>query len=287
MTRDLYATPPERESSGVSRRGLFRLGLGSRARADIDYDGVTERVRAGWEREGHEPWLRALEPVGEVLCGLAGVGQGQRVLDAAAGDGNVAAAALALGAVVDACDLSRAQVERGRARVPDARWRSGDVQALPYPDGAFDFTVSAFGAALAPRARATARELARVTRPGGMVMLTAWVPRGLPGRLDELVPLPDGVRAPSDWGLLDVARRRLEPYLPDLQMRTRTVQLRFPDAVAFFAALTRPYDIGAEARPWLDRLLGSCNNAPPGPDGTAAAVEVDARYLVAFGRRGA
>jgi SAM-dependent methyltransferase len=264
----------------MSRRALLRLGFTAQARADIDYDGVTERVRAAWERDGHEPWLRAIEPAAEVLVELTGIGPGQRVLDAAAGDGNVAGAALARGAEVDACDLARAMTERGRERVPAARWRTGDVQALPYADGAFDAVLSSFGAVLAPRARRAARELVRVAKPGGVVALTAWVPKGLPGRLDELVVLPDGVRPPGDWGVQAVVQQRLEPLLESLELRTRTVQLRFDSADAFFAALLRPHRIESEpARPWLERLLASCNNKPP------PGVEVDARYLVALGRR--
>jgi SAM-dependent methyltransferase len=264
----------------MSRRSLLRLGFTADARADIDYDGVTERVRTGWERDGHEPWLRAIEPAAEVLVELGGVEPGERVLDAAAGDGNVARAALARGAEVDACDLARAMTERGRERCPDARWRVGDVQALPYPDESFDTVLSSFGAVLAPRARRTARELVRVVRPGGVVVLSAWVPRGLPGRLDELVVLPDGVRPPADWGVQAVAQQRLEPLLEDLELRTRTVQLSFDDPDAFFAAMLRPYALGLETvRPWLDRLLASCNNSPP------PRVEIDARYLVAIGRR--
>jgi SAM-dependent methyltransferase len=280
VTRDVFAKPPERRPQGLSRRALLRLGWTARARSDIDYDGVTERVRAGWERDGHEPWLRAIEPVAEVLVELAQVGPGRRVLDAAAGDGNVTRAALARDAEVDACDLARAMTERGRARCPDARWRVGDVQALPYPDGSFDAVLSSFGMVLAPRARRTARELLRVTRPGGLVALTAWVPRGLPGRLDELVLLPDGVRPPADWGVQAVMQQRLEPLLEDLEVRTRTVQLRFDTADAFFEALLRPHALEFdEARPWFERLLSSCNNLPP------PQVEVDARYLVAMGRR--
>ncbi|MGH2948056.1 MAG: hypothetical protein ACRDPC_17685, partial [Solirubrobacteraceae bacterium] len=106
MGHDLYEPPPRREQQGISRRSLLRLGLSARGRADIDYDGVTARVRAAWERDGHEPLLRALEPVAAVLAEVAGVKAGDRVLDAGAGDGNVAAAALALGADVEACDLA-------------------------------------------------------------------------------------------------------------------------------------------------------------------------------------
>jgi SAM-dependent methyltransferase len=136
-----------------------------------------------------------------VLVQLAEVCAGQRVLDAAAGDGNVAAAALARGAAVDAWDLVPAMVERGRARCPDARWQTADVQELPYDDGSFDAVLSSFGAVLAPRARRTAHELVRIARPGGVIALTAWIPRGLPGRLDEFVeqlaPAPSHSRSPT------------------------------------------------------------------------------------------
>lgn len=286
VTRDVYGRVPPSQDPGISRRSLFGLRFTARARADIDYEGVTERVRAGWERDGHEPLLRAIAPVADVLVELAEVAAGQRVLDVAAGDGNVAAAALDRGAEVDACDLAPAMVERGRARSPDARWRVADAQELPYEDGAFDVVLSSLGAALAPRARRTARELVRVTRPGGVVALTAWVPRGLPGRMDELVeqlaPLPDGVRSPAQWGVQAVARQRLEPLLDDLELRLRTVPLAFPDADAFFAALARAAPLDADdraaIRPLFDQLLASCNNAP-------SAVQVDGRYLVAIGRR--
>ena len=60
-------------------------------------------------------------------------------------------------------------VELGRERVPRANWLRADVQDMPYPNGAFDAVLSSFGAVLAPRAKRTARELVRVTAPGGVV----------------------------------------------------------------------------------------------------------------------
>jgi len=286
VPRDVYEPPPPRREPGVSRRALFGFGFLARARADIDYETVTERVGAGWERDGHEPLLRSLEPMAETLVEIAEVEQGMRVLDAAAGDGNVATAALALGAEVDACDLAPSMVTRGRAREPGACWVQADVQELPYRPASFDAVLSNLGAVLAPRARRTARELVRVTRPRGVVALTAWVPTGLPGRVDELVesvvPLPDGVRSPAAWGVQDVVSKRLAPLLEDLQLRTRIVRFTFPDPDAFFAALLRPYPLDdaqrAALRPDLARVLASCQNPAEG-------VEVDARYLLAVGRR--
>jgi SAM-dependent methyltransferase len=229
VSRDVYERPPPRAAPRVSRRAFFGL---ARARAKIDYDGATARLR---QAPVSEALLRALEPVEAVL---AGFGDG-RVLD-----------------------------------LPLAAWRDLDLQELPYPDESFDGVRSSFGAALAPRPRRMAGELVRVVRPGGVVAMTAWVPRGLPGRLDELLERPEGIRPPSDWGRQEVMRARFEPLLEELELRTRTVQLRFADADAFADALQAP----AAVRPDFDRLLASCNNAVEG-------VEVDARYLLAVGRR--
>jgi SAM-dependent methyltransferase len=212
----------------VSRRAF--LGL-ARGRAEIDYEAVTEQVRAA----DHAPFARAVAPVEAVLRDLA------------AGD------------VLE---------------LPMTAWRELDLQELPYEDASFDGVVSAFGAALAPRPRRTAHELARVVRPGGVVAIAAWIPKGLPGRLDELLERPEGVRAPSDWGRREVMRERLASLLEDLELRTRTVQLSFPDAETLYAVLGAP----AHERAALDRLLASCNNAPD-------RVEIDARYLIGLGRR--
>ena len=277
--RDAYRHAPPREPERVSRRALLRLGRSARARADTDFDGVTERVRAGFETAAAVPLLRALEPVAGMAVALAGVAPGDHVLDAGAGDGNVALACAARGGSVAACDVAAAMVARGRARCGErVAWRHADVQALPYPDAAFDVVISAFGAALAPRARTAAGELARVLRPGGRLVLAAWVPRGLPGRLDELVDRPDGVRSPTAWADEATARRRLEPHFEDVERRSRTVALGFPDADAMFAALASPFGVSATARPAFDRLLAAQNNRPP-------AAEVDARYVLYAGDR--
>jgi SAM-dependent methyltransferase len=289
--RDVYGRAPARKPRGqtrISRRSLLGLRLTSSARRDIDWQSLTDRVRDAWQRDGHEPFLRALEPAADVLAELAGTGPGMRVLDVGAGDGNLALAVARRGATAEACDIAPAMVERGRSRCEgrEIAWRVADVQELPYSDGEFDAVLSTFGAGEAPRAERVASELVRVARPGAVVALTAWVPRGLPGRLDELVeplaPLPDGVQPPADWGLQSVARARLGPLLDELRLLTRTVQLRFPSPDAFLDALLRPLPLGPRerdsVRPDLERMLASCNNRPP-------EVEVDARYLVILGRR--
>jgi SAM-dependent methyltransferase len=288
--RDVYELPPRPlppEEAGVTRRSLLRLGPTRQARRDIDYVVITERVRSAWESHTPDSLLRALEPAAEAIVRLAGVGPGARVADVGAGDGNVAVLCAARGAEVTACDLAPGIVERGRARCGrDIQWTVADAQSLPFAGGSFDAVLSAFGTALAPRWDQAARELCRVVRPGGLVIVTGWVPRGLPGGLFEIAqdldPLPEAVPTPAEWGRQEVVRARLEPLLEGLELRTRSVRLRFRDEDDAFAALCvwtalEPEQLAA-LRPQFDRLLASCNNSVVG-------VEIDARYLIALGRR--
>jgi ubiquinone/menaquinone biosynthesis C-methylase UbiE len=239
----------------------------------VDYDGAALRVLREWSGSDREALLRALEPAADALVSVAGIEPGMRVLDAAAGDGNVALAAVAAGAEVDACDLSPEMVARARARAAGAaRFAIADVQALTYPDDAFDVVVSGFGFALAPRPVRAARELVRVCRPGGTVALTAWVPRGLPGGLFEHLSRPAGVPSPGLWGVEERIRTRLEPLLSDVLVRTRSVALEFASPDALFAQLTD--EVGA--RPAFDRLLAAGNNRPP-------AAVVGGRYVLVTG----
>ena len=259
--------PVASASMGVSRRGLFTLGFLAGKAEPVDYESATERVVDGWDREGHEPWQRALEPVALELVEAADVHAGDAVLAAAAGDGNLAAAAIAAGAEVEACDLSPRMVELGRERVPRASWLRADVQDMPYPNGAFEAVLSSFGAVLAPRAKRTARELARVAVPGGVVGLTAWTPESLPGRAENLAGRPAGVRSPTDWGIEAIARARFESVLEDVTVQRRTVVLTFPSEDELLAALLRPF--GLDDAP----ALRGCG------------AQVAAQYLLFLGRR--
>jgi len=279
---DGYGRPPERRERTLSRRALFGLKRGALARADLGYDEEAARRREAWSALG-EAQLRALGPVAEVVAALAAPQAGDRVLDPAGCDGDVALACARGGASVDACEDTAAMAARGRGRTGGAvRWSVAPVTDLPYDDGDFDTVVSAFGIASAPRARRAAAELARVLRPGGRLVMAAWSPRGLPGALDQEVPQREGIPAPSSWADPERAAARLAEHFEHVVRRTRTVVLASASADAMFAALTAPYalpDAMAERlRPRFDALLRAQNDVP-------GAVRISARYVVLEARR--
>jgi SAM-dependent methyltransferase len=159
-----------------------------------------------------------LLPLGARLVEAAGIGQGDRVLDVAAGTGNSAIVAAEKGANVVASDLTPELFEAGRARAAAAgvevEWQEADVEAMPFEDGSFDVVISSIGAMFAPHHQATANELVRVCRPGGTIGLLSWTPEGMIGDLfrtmGPFAPAPPpGVQAPPLWGSEEHVRRLL------------------------------------------------------------------------------
>ncbi len=117
---------------------------------------------------------------------LAGLQPGQHFLDVAAGTGGLSLPAARLGAQVLATDWSSAMIERFKARLRKEGISAGegrvmDCHALDLPDDSFDVTGSQFGVMLVPDQSRALREMVRVTKPGGRVLLIAY---GSPAELE-------------------------------------------------------------------------------------------------------
>lgn len=131
---------------------------------------------------------------------------GTKVLDAATGTGATALLAAERGADVTGMDLAPALVETARRlaaeRGLEVRFDVGDAEQMPYSDATFDVVTSTCGVIFAPDHAAVARELARVTRSGGRLALTSWLPDSemLQMMGPFLPPPPPGVGNPFDWG---------------------------------------------------------------------------------------
>jgi ubiquinone/menaquinone biosynthesis C-methylase UbiE len=190
--------------------------------------------RATWAQgDYHEFARRSLWGFGPELVDACGIGPGQRVLDVAAGSGNVAIRAAQAGAEVVASDLTPENFEAGRreaaARGVRLEWVEADAEALPFADGEFDVVTSAFGAVFAPHHQVVADELLRVCRPGGTIGLTAPSPPA--GKADhvrmmaDFMPTMFGALSPLRWGDGDYVAGLFGDRLESLEMGRRAAEL--------------------------------------------------------------
>lgn len=201
------------------------------------FEEVKDRMRFVWAQGNYPEVAKVLFPAAEAIVEACGVRKGMRVLDVAAGNGNVAVAAARRGATVVASDLTPRLVELGRARTEaeglDVEWREADAEDLPFEAGEFDVVTSAFGAMFAPRAAHTAGELIRVAKPGGKVGVTAWTPDGPIGRTLQLSakympPPPEGVDSPLSWGDEAIVRDRFDPVASSVECVPGAITWSFP-----------------------------------------------------------
>ncbi len=128
-----------------------------------------------------------MAPLGPILVRATGMGPGVRVLDVAAGSGNISLPAAATGAAVVSSDLTPELLQRSHARAAaqglTIDYREANAHALPFGDGEFDVVISAIGVQFAPDQQRAADELVRVCRPGGTIGVISWTPAGFFGRM--------------------------------------------------------------------------------------------------------
>jgi ubiquinone/menaquinone biosynthesis C-methylase UbiE len=138
-----------------------------------------EFEQAGWENPSvvskyHEHLSAVTTQSTGALLDAAGVRQGSRVLDVAAGAGYVAGAAAQRGAAATGVDFSAAQVRLARETYPAVRFELADAEALPFEPGTFDAVVNGFGMCHLPNPDVALREAFRVLKPGGRVAYAVW-----------------------------------------------------------------------------------------------------------------
>jgi SAM-dependent methyltransferase len=187
----------------------------------------------------HRVAIDLLWEFGRELVEACGIYSGQRVLDVAAGTGNVAIRAAGRGAHVVASDLTPENFEAGRhearAHGVELEWVEADAEALPFDDGAFDVVTSSAGAIFAPGHQAVADQLVRVCRPGGTIGMTAFVPAGLTRDLFEIIeryspPAPPDSLSPLLWGSEEHVRELFGDRVESLELtRKKLLMERFAD----------------------------------------------------------
>ena len=158
------------------------------------YDPVNTVMTAGM----HHAWRRR-------AADLTGVAPGSRALDVATGTGDLAVELASRGAAVTGMDFSPAMLELAGAKAPEIEFEEGDALALRYGDAEFDAVTVGFGARNFSDLDQGLREMARVTKPGGrVVVLEITTPQRPPlswffrAWFDRIVPLLGRVAGDSD-----------------------------------------------------------------------------------------
>lgn len=238
----------------------------------LDLPTVKARQQATWASGDYAAVATRIQVVAELLCDRADIQAGSQVLDIATGSGNAGIAAARLGARVTGIDYVPALLERARERARVERLPIGLVEAdaehLPFPNAQFDATVSVFGVMFTPDHERAARELARVTRPGGTIALASWTPTGFIGHLFRTVarhvPPPSGLASPLAWGSEEHVRSLLGPDVDSLVARERRFHWRFTsttELVRFFRLNYGPTLKAFEALPTDGQEALACDLA--------------------------
>lgn len=175
---------------------------------------TTNPNKALWEKGDFTQVAGAMRASGEALVARLGITPGTRLLDLGCGDGTTALPAARLGADVLGVDIAGNLVAAGNERaqaegLSSCRFQEGDASHLDgLTDDDFDLVVSIFGAMFAPRPFDVAKEMVRVTRPGGRIVMGNWIP-GDPTLVAQILkisssyspPPPEGFISPMTWGV--------------------------------------------------------------------------------------
>jgi len=254
-----------------------------------------------WGLGEYTRMAQRLEGAAQRTVALAGVEEGERVLDVACGTGNAALLAARRGAVATGIDIEPRLLEVARERAGaeelEIAWREGDAAQLPFDDGEFDVVLSVFGAMYADDQAAVAAELRRVSAPGARLALAAWAPGTfLPtmgGALAAyLPPPPAGSAPPARWGDEHSLAGLLAPAQIALEEMSRegvTLELGDREQAVDFLIDTAGHVVAerdrlrAEGR-W-DQLVADLGALVAGADADdGKQISIRAEYLLALGR---
>ena len=170
--------------------------------------------KALWEKGDFTRIAATMRESGEALVKSFGITKDLKVLDLGCGDGTTALPAAALGADVLGVDIAENLVEAGNKRarehgLSNCTFQEGDATNLQQlEDKSFDLVVSIFGAMFAPKPFEVAKEMVRVTRPGGRIIMGNWIPDD-PTLVAQILkisaaytpPPPEGFVSPMTWGV--------------------------------------------------------------------------------------
>jgi SAM-dependent methyltransferase len=248
--------------------------------------------KALWEKGDFTRIAESMRESGEALVSTLGITEGLDVLDLGCGDGTTALPEAQLGANVLGVDIASNLVEAGNARaqslgLTNCRFQEGDASDLrDLGDDSFDLVVSIFGAMFAPKPFDVTKEMVRVTRPGGRIVMGNWIP-GDPTLVAQILkisssyapPPPEGFVSPMTWGVEgDVIERFAGAGVPEekISFERDTYTFNYPappseflgEFKTYYGPTMNAYEAAAangreaELNAELDALFNSQNTSP-------------------------
>lgn len=195
-----------------------------------------------WSDGTYELTAAVLAPAAEHLVGVAEVGADEHVLDLGCGTGNVSARVVARRAQVTGVDPAARLVEVAAARVPGGRFLEGSAEQIPAAAASFDAVVSCFALIFVGDPGRAASEIARVLRPGGRLVFSAWMMEGaiwsasaaLMATLARHLPAPDPSARPA-WHDPAFVAEWIGPYGGALSVEVATLPFEATSGAAWFA----------------------------------------------------
>jgi SAM-dependent methyltransferase len=212
--------------------------------------------KALWEKGDFTRIAASMRETGEALVRTMGITDGLEVLDLGCGDGTTALPAAQLGAEVLGVDIASNLVAAGNARaqalgLTNCKFQEGDASDLhELADGRFDLVISIFGAMFAPKPFDVAKEMVRVTKPGGRIVMGNWIPNDPTLVAQTLkisssyLPPPAGFVSPMTWGVEDnVIERFTAAGVPEEQISLErdTYTFNYPGSPSELLAEFRSY----------------------------------------------
>jgi ubiquinone/menaquinone biosynthesis C-methylase UbiE len=220
-------------------------------------NGPVNQNKALWEKGDFTRIAETMRESGDTLVQRLGITKGLKVLDLGCGDGTTALPEAKLGADVLGIDIARNLVEAGNRRAAEhgltnLKFQEGDASNLEQlPDKAFDLVVSIFGAMFAPKPFEVAKEMVRVTRPGGRIVMGNWIPND-PTLVAQILKIssnytpspPEGFVSPMTWGVeSNVTERFTAAGVPaeNISFARDTFTFNFPGTPSAFVDKFRKY----------------------------------------------
>src|ERR1043166_8838193 len=248
--------------------------------------------KALWEKGDFTRIAESMRESGDAVVNSLGIRPGLKVLDVGCGDGTTAIPEAKLGADVLGVDIASNLIEAGNSRarkegLNNCRFQEGDASNLhELKDHSFDLVVSIFGAMFAPKPLDVAKEMVRVTRPGGRIIMGNWIPND-PTLVAQILkisssyspPPPEGFISPMTWGVENnVIERFAGAGVPkeNISFVRDTYTFNFPGAPSELVGAFRKYygptmnafeaagrnDRAGDLQRELEALFNSQNKSP-------------------------